>query len=105
MIIYSESFHVEHTIEKDWIQWFKEVYIPKIYQTQKFKKSVFTKVISHPEETGNTYSIQLYADTKEKLNEYYKEDSQEVHQLIFSRFGNQILSFKTELEVIEVFDF
>lgn len=105
MIIYSESFHVEYSVEKEWIQWVKDVLMPEIYKTQKFSKAVFSKVISHSDETGVTYSIQYYATGKKELENYYKDYSNKEAQLLFDKFGTRVLSFKTELEVIETFEF
>ncbi len=105
MIIYSESFHVEHSIEDEWILWMKEVIIPEMYQTGKFSKAVFSKVISHPDESGNTYSLQYYVQDKSALNDFYKNHSRRISQLIQAKFGSKVLSFMTELDLLESFDF
>ncbi len=105
MVIYSESFHVEHSIENEWILWMKEVIIPEMYQTGKFTRAVFTKVISHPDESGNTYSLQYYTQDKSLLEDFYKNHSAQISQLIFNQFGTKVLCFKTELELLESFEF
>lgn len=105
MVIYSESFHVEYAVEKEWVQWVTNILIPEIYKTQKFSKVVFSKVISHSDETGVTYSIQYYAIHKKDLEDYYKHYSNKEAELLFDKFDTRVLSFKTELEVIETFEF
>jgi hypothetical protein len=105
MIIYSESFHVEHPLEKEWVIWVKETLIPKIYKVQKFTKVIFSKVVSHTDESGCTYSLQYYVNSKKDLEDYYKNYSDKFAQLQFHKFGTRVLSFKTELELIEIFEF
>jgi hypothetical protein len=96
---------VEHSIEKEWIEWVKNTFIPEFYRTGNFSKAVFAKVISHTDETGNTYSLQCYAKDKNELDNFHKNYSEKLAQLISGKFGARVLSFKTELELIETFDF
>lgn len=105
MIIYSESFHVEYSIEKNWQAWVKDILIPEVYASRRFSKVIFSKVISHSDETGYTYSLQYFTNNKKNMEEYYKLYFKKLVQLISNKFGTQVLSFKTELEVIETFDF
>ncbi|MDR1876732.1 MAG: DUF4286 family protein [Flavobacteriaceae bacterium] len=105
MIIYSESFHVEKDIEQEWVQWMKDVIIPEIHQTGKFSKAVFAKVVSHSDKSGDTYSVQYYAKDKKELNDFYSYHYPKISQLLFNKFGTQVLPFKTELDIIEIFDF
>ncbi|MCT6868616.1 DUF4286 family protein [Apibacter sp.] len=105
MIIYSESFHVEYPSEKDWLLWVKNILIPEMKKTQKFTKIIFSKVTSHSDESGCTYSLQYYAKSKNDLEDYYRNYSDKFSQLLVNTFGTKILSFKTELELIDSFDF
>ncbi|CVK15450.1 protein of unknown function (DUF4286) [Apibacter mensalis] len=105
MIIYSESFHVEYLVEKEWMIWVKNTLIPEIYKVQKFTKVIFSKVISHTDESGCTYSLQYYTNSKKDLEDYYNNHSDKFARLLFDKFGTKILSFKTELELIESFEF
>lgn len=105
MIIYSESFHVEYPLEKEWIDWVKNTLIPEMYEIQIFTKVIFSKVISHPDESGCTYSLQYYADNKKDLETFYKNHSDRFAQLLFHKFGTRVLPFKTELELLESFEF
>ncbi|MDR2122521.1 MAG: DUF4286 family protein [Flavobacteriaceae bacterium] len=104
MIIYSESFHVEHSVEEEWVLWMKKNIIPDMLSQGRFSRAVFAKVISHSDETGNTYSVQYYIKDKAELEDFYKKHSGKITQSIFTKFGTQVLSFKTELELIETFD-
>jgi len=101
MIVFSESIHVEHDIESEWLEWAKSM-LPSLKEDC-FSKMVFSKVISHTDETGNTYSLQFYADNKEFSENVYLTLSQNFAKAVFAQFGSKVLFFRTELDVIEVF--
>lgn len=105
MYIYAESFHVEFSIENDWIYWIKENLIAELHQTNLFTKAIFCKVLSHQDESGNTYSIQCFTNEKENLSLFQTQYSDRIHQLIFKKFGAKVLFFTSEIELLETFEF
>lgn len=103
-MIYTQSIHVEHDIEKDWLQWMKEEALPEIAQTHRFSKIVFAKVSSHPDETGNTYSIQYYADDKNSSKDFYQNQLHSIAKSVLTRYGTKALIFPTELDVLAIYE-
>ena len=49
---------------------------------------------------GTTYSVQYITDSKETLDNYYKEDAPKLRDEALQLFGDKMLSFRTELELI-----
>jgi hypothetical protein len=52
---------------------------------------------------GTTYSVQYFTDSKEKLDAYYLEDAPRLREEGMRLFGDKMLAFRTELEVLEEF--
>ena len=80
-----------------------EEHIPKIMETGKFYKAKMVKVLVEEEMGGSTYSVQYFAETKEKLQEYYDEHASYMRAVSTSMFGDKMLAFRTELEILKEF--
>ena len=60
----------------------------------------FVSVLVEEEMGGTTYSIQYTTDSKETLQKYYDEDAPRLRDEGFRLFGEKMLAFRTELELI-----
>jgi len=102
MIIYHVTINVDESIHDDWLIWIK-VHIQDVLLTGKFKEAKLTKVLVDEELGGVTYSIQYRAYSRESLDAYYNEDAERLRNDSLKRFGDKIVSFRTELEIINEF--
>ncbi len=100
MIIYNVTINVEDSNHEKWLHWMNEVHIPEVLATGKFLEAKMTRVLVEEEMGGTTYSIQFLAKDKETLNRYYAEDAAELRQKTSSLFGNSLVAFRTELELV-----
>ncbi|KGO91163.1 DUF4286 family protein [Flavobacterium subsaxonicum] len=104
MIIYNVTSNVDNTIQEKWMAWMMEDHIPKIMEIGKFYKIKIVKVLTdHHDEGTTTYSVQYFADSREKLNEYYNDHSPKLRAESAGLFGDKVLQFRTELEIIQEF--
>ncbi len=104
MIIYNVTSNVDDSIHDKWMAWMMEDHIPKIMETGKFYKIKIVKVLGdHHQPDTTTYSVQYTADSREKLEEYYKEHSPHLRAEAQALFGDKMLQFRTELEIIQEF--
>ena len=99
MIIYNVTLNIDKSISKEWLEWIKE-HIPQVLETGKFKEAKLTKVLVDDDES-DTYSVQYRAHSREALNSYYTEHAERLKQDGLQRFGDKVLSFRTELEVVD----
>jgi hypothetical protein len=99
MIIYNVTINVDKSIAKDWLDWIKE-HIPQVLATGKFKEAKLTKVLVDDDE-ADTYSIQYRAHSREALDSYYAEDADRLRGDGLKRFADKMLTFRTELEIID----
>jgi hypothetical protein len=58
------------------------------------------RVLIEEEMGGTTYSVQYTTDSRETLQKYYQEDAPALRDEGVKLFGDKMLSFRTELEVI-----
>lgn len=68
--------------------------------TGKFFSAKMACVLIEEEMGGITYSVQYITDSKETLEKYYQEDAPSLREEGLKLFGDKMLTFRTELEVI-----
>ena len=102
MYIYNVTVNISDEVHNEWLIWM-ETHILDVLNTGKFISAKFTQVLVEEEMGGKTYSIQYTANTKEDLEDYYKEDADELRLEGFKKFGDKMLAFRTELLLIKEF--
>ena len=100
MIIYNVTSNIHASIHDQWLAWIKE-HIPHVLATGHFTEAKLTKVLVNDPEGSVTYSVQYRAKSREALETYYKNDADKLRDVGFQIFGDKVLSFRTELEVID----
>jgi phosphoribosylamine-glycine ligase len=83
--------------------WMQHKHIPEMLATGKFSSARMVRVLIEEEMGGTTYSVQYTTDSKETLEKYYQEDAPSIREEGIKLFGDKMLSFRTELELISVF--
>jgi len=75
-------------------------HIPEMLATGKFSSARMVRVLIEEEMGGTTYSVQYITDSKATLEKYYQEDAPKLRDEALQLFGDKMLSFRTELELI-----
>ena len=101
MVIYNITTHVESSIEESWLNWMKEKHIPEMLATKKFKTAKIFKIINENDKGGISYAAQYQCDNKITLEQYLNDFAAKLREDSVNKFGDRILSFRTELELIE----
>ena len=102
MYIYNVTISIDESIQKEWLSWIG-IHIQEVLATGKFIEAKLTKVLVEEKTGGINYSIQYTAQSKEKLNAYYKKDAPKLRKDSLNKFSNKMHSFRTELKVIKQF--
>ena len=100
MIIYNVTTNIHESVHDQWIKWMQEKHIPEILATKKFSAARLVKVLIEEEMGGTTYSVQYTTDSKATLEKYYQEDAPKLREEALQMFGDKMLAFRTELELI-----
>jgi len=100
MILYNVTINIHESVHNQWMQWMQEKHINEVLATGKFTSARMVKVLVEEEMGGTTYSIQYTTDSKETLQRYYDEDAPRLREEGLRLFGDKMLAFRTELELI-----
>ncbi|MHC5311061.1 DUF4286 family protein [Myroides sp. LJL116] len=103
MIIYNITVNIHENVHDAWLDWTKNTFIPAMLDTKKFTKARLVKVLVEEEMGGTTYSLQFESPSKDHLEEYYQQHHDEFENQARALFGELMLTFKTELELISEF--
>ena len=100
MLIYNVTAHVETSIEKAWLEWMKTEHLPEMQATNKFTQTKIYKIITADELGGVSYAVQYHCDNQEKYQAYLNEDAPRLRKKARDEFGDKVLFFRTELQLI-----
>ena len=103
MYIYNVTTNVDASIHQEWLKWMKEKHIPNMLSLGKFTNAKMIQVMVEEEMGGTTYAIQYTTDSKETLQRYYNEDAPRLREEGSRIFGDKMLAFRTELELVSEF--
>jgi hypothetical protein len=99
MIIYNVTTNIHESVHDQWMIWMQHKHIPEILATGKFSSARLVRVLIE-EMGGVTYSAQYTTDSKGTLEKYYLEDAPRFREEGASLFGDKMLAFRTELELV-----
>ena len=102
MYIYNVTTNIDDAVHEEWLTWI-ESHILEVLNTGKFTSAKFTQVLIEEEMGGKTYSIQYTTETKEDLERYYQENAESLRLKSIKKFGDKMLTFRTELKLIREF--
>lgn len=100
MILYNVTVNIHESVHDQWMQWMQEKHIKDVLATGKFTAARMVRVLVEEEMGGQTYAIQYSCDSKETLQRYYDEDAPRLREEGHSLFGDKMLAFRTELELV-----
>ncbi|MDW5287186.1 DUF4286 family protein [Formosa sp. PL04] len=104
MYIYNVTSNVSDAVHDTWITWMKQEHIPQVLSVGTFYEAKLTRVLVEGEIGDKTYSVQYSAKTREDLDLYYNQFSDLLRTEALKKFGENVLAFRTELEVIDVYN-
>ena len=102
MYIYNVTLSIDKSIHTEWLDWIQK-HIPEVLATGKFISAKLTQVLIEEDMGGVTYSVQYTANSKEDLDGYYKENADRFRAEGVQKFGDKMLTFRTELKVVNEF--
>ncbi|MFY0628905.1 MAG: DUF4286 family protein [Flavobacteriaceae bacterium] len=102
MYIYNITINIDASVHNEWLIWIED-HIQDVLATGKFVSAKLTQVLVEEEMGGFTYSVQYTANTREDLDQYYKEDAPKLRNDGLKRFADKMLAFRTELKVVNEF--
>ena len=102
MIVYKVIIQIEKKIEKDWLNWMRDVHIPEIMDLNIFYKSQLFNIINNKEKEFSSFCIEYFCRSEEEYNIYKKKYSKNLQIKHIEKFKGKfngkrlILSLKNE---------
>ncbi len=100
MILYNVTINIHESVHDQWMIWMQHKHIPEMIATGKFVSARMVRVLIEEEMGGVTYSVQYTTDSKATLELYYQEEAPTLREEELKLFGDRMLTFRTELELI-----
>ena len=100
MILYNVTVKINATLEKDWLQWMKEVHIPDVINTGLFSDHKLCKILFEEEDGGVTYAIQYFCADLDAFQKYQNEFAPALQKEHTDRYKDQYVAFRTLMEVV-----
>lgn len=100
MVIYNVTCNMASHLEEEWLEWIRE-HIAQILGTGLFKDAKLTRVLVEEQDGSSTFSIQYKAISRETLETYYSKHAGSFRKEGFQKWGEQVLAFRTELDVLD----
>jgi len=101
MIIYSVTIYINKDVEKEWLEWMKNIHISEVMNTGYFNSYKIYKVIvpAHsPDETA--YCIQYDCKSMNDYNEYMGKHASRLQREHTVKFQNKIKAARALMEEI-----
>jgi hypothetical protein len=100
MIIYNITTQVLWAIHDQWMNWFRNEYLPAILATGLFSHYQLTRLLEVNEDEGPTYAVQLYTGSLELFYNFREEYAEDFENIQRETWGNNVYSFPSLMEVI-----
>ncbi|HYC83824.1 MAG TPA: DUF4286 family protein [Chryseosolibacter sp.] len=100
MLLYNITVGIDKDIEALWLQWIKEKHIPAMMKTGLFVESRMFRVLHDDGDGTVSYSIQYFADSIEKFNQYLEKFAPVLIEEHRRMFVNKHVVFQTLLEEV-----
>ncbi|MDO5510949.1 MAG: DUF4286 family protein [Weeksellaceae bacterium] len=103
MIIYNVTISIHQDVEIQWLEWMKTKHIQEVLDTGCFTSARFTRIRGHDDPNSSNYSVQYMCNDNKLLKQYYEIHAPKLRDEGLKLFGDKMLTFRTELELISEF--
>ncbi|MEO6734321.1 MAG: DUF4286 family protein [Ferruginibacter sp.] len=100
MIIYNVTIKVDSSIQNEWLAWLKENHVPEILETRCFTNANIMRLLETDDTEGPTYAIQYLAKSMAMYELYIEKFADIMRQKSFDKWGNQFISFRSVMQVV-----
>lgn len=98
--IYNTTYLVADRQFNPWFKWLNEEHIPNMLGTSYFTNPQIAKVLTEDkEQEGVSVSVQFLVNDLYTLQMWEENDAKKMLSELASRFGTEVLSFSTVLEL------
>lgn len=100
MILFNTTFNLDPSIEKEWLEWARDVYFTLALDSGYVHKHHLMKLRYETENSGSTYSLQLFFEKDSHVEKFLEEYEYKAIENLATRFGTNAIYFQTILDVV-----
>jgi len=100
MIIYNVTCNVVLEAEKKWLDWI-DLELNELSKSQKITATTILKLDNNTPSEVAIYALQYYISDQNTLQEFLKTEDQSLKKQIKTQFGDAVLHFSSQLEIIK----
>ncbi len=100
MIYYNVTSQLDKSIENEWVKWMQEEYIPEVLRMKYFIEIKLLKLNLKEQQDSCSYATQYLLFSETFLYNYINNKADYLRNKTIERFGEKVLSFSTQLELI-----
>lgn len=98
MILYNTTFHIDSTIEKEFLDWLRYEVAPAAC-SDGFSEPKLCRLLCEVQEGCSSFAFQVLAD-KTIIENWERDKQQKLFRQMFERWGERALFFSTSMEVM-----
>ena len=102
MILYNITFSVEPDIEREWLAYIREQYIPEVLATGKFNTSTLFRLLGETANSDSTFALQFTAENLGEVQTYLDRYAPGITDKHLARFRHKHVAFMTLLESVDL---
>lgn len=101
MILYNTTFHVDSTIEPEFLDWLKDIFVAQALNAG-FSSPMLARLAIAVEEGCSSFALHLYADSLDHVARWEEADRCRLLGEAYNRWGERVLSFSTPMHTIDL---
>ncbi len=101
MILYNTSFHIDSSIEREFIDWLKTEAV-EAHLGYGMKDPMLARLLTSVAEGCSSFALHVYADSDETVCRWEGEGRPGLLELMNKRWGERALAFSTAMEIVDL---
>ena len=100
MIVYNVTCNVTPEVEKQWVKWV-DLQLDQISKSERINNTSMLKLNANNLGEGVVYALQYHISDQDTLQNFLKNEDQILKEEIKQAFGEAVLLFSSQLEIIK----
>lgn len=101
MLLYNTTYTLEAEVERNFLIWIKECYIPQVIEDGKLHSPRLMKILSHSEDGTLSYSLQFEVKDSSTLHAWHLSKGRFLNEELLKVFKDKIIGFPTLMEILD----
>lgn len=101
MYLYNTSFHISSSIEAEFLDWLRRIYIPLCIE-HGFENPLLTRVLTSIHPNCSAFAFQVMSNDIKLIEEWEMGHRKQLMKTMFKLWGENCMIFSTNMEIMEL---